>query len=90
MSQEQLRAFLEALKDDGMLQEKINNAGVDLQTPITAAGDANAVVTIARDAGFMLSAEDLDAAQMEMSEDDLAAVAGGFNVITWNPRGEFA
>ena len=41
MSEEQLKAFLEAVKDDAGLQEQLK-----------AAGDADAVVAIAKAAGF--------------------------------------
>jgi bacteriocin propeptide, TIGR03798 family len=44
MSEEQLKAFLEAVKADAGLQEKLK-----------AAGDADAVVAIAKAEGFALS-----------------------------------
>ena len=64
MSEEQLKAFLEAVKADAGLQEKLK-----------AAGDADAVVTIAKAAGFVISAEELKKAQL--SEEELEGVAGG-------------
>ena len=66
MSKEQLKAFLENIKGDSSLQEKLK-----------AASDADAVVTIAKAAGFVISADDLKQAQVELSEKDLEAVAGG-------------
>ena len=66
MSEEQLKAFLEAVKADAGLQEKLKTAS-----------DADAVVTIAKAAGFVISADDLKQAQVEISEDDLEAAAGG-------------
>ena len=66
MSEEQLKAFLEAVKADAGLQEKLK-----------AAGDADAVVTIAKAAGFIISAEELKSAQAEVSEEELEGVAGG-------------
>ena len=66
MSEEQLKAFLEAVKADAGLQEKLK-----------AAGDADAVVEIAKAAGFMISAEELKKAQAETSEEELEGVAGG-------------
>ena len=66
MSEEQLKAFLEAVKADAGLQEKLK-----------AAGDADAVVAIAKAAGFLISAEELKRAQEEVSEVDLQGVAGG-------------
>ena len=66
MSEEQLKAFLEAVKADAGLQEKLN-----------AAKDADAVVEIAKAAGFVISAEELKKAQAEISEEELEGVAGG-------------
>ncbi|QNI85067.1 nif11-like leader peptide domain protein [Synechococcus sp. PROS-7-1] len=66
MSEEQLKAFLEAVKADAGLQEKLK-----------AAGDADAVVTIAKAAGFVISAEELKKSQAEISEEELEGVAGG-------------
>jgi len=68
MSEEQLRAFMEAVKADAGLQEKLN-----------AAADADAVVAIAKAAGFVISAEELQRAQAgtEISEEELEGVAGG-------------
>ena len=66
MSEEQLKAFLEKVKTDTSLQEKLK-----------AAADVNAVVTIAKEAGFSISADDLTKAQSELSEEELEGVAGG-------------
>ena len=66
MSGEQLNAFLEAVKADGGLQEKLK-----------AATDADAVVAIAKAAGFVISAEELKNAQQEVSEEELEGVSGG-------------
>ena len=66
MSQEQLKAFLEKVKGDTSLQEKLK-----------AAADADAVVSIAKEAGFSISADDLKKAQSELSEEELEGVAGG-------------
>ena len=68
MSEEQLKAFLEAATDDAGLQEKMKEAA-----------DADAVVAIAKAAGFLISAEELQRAQAELSEQELEGVAGG----TW-------
>ena len=65
MSEEQLKAFLEKVKGDTSLQEKLK-----------AAADANAVAAIAKDAGFSISADDLTNAQTELSEEELEAVSG--------------
>ena len=66
MSEEQLKAFLEKAKGDTSLQEKLK-----------AAADSDAVAAIAKEAGFMISADDLAKAQSELSEEELEGVAGG-------------
>ena len=66
MSEEQLNAFIDAVKADEDLKEKLN-----------AAADADLVVEIAKDAGFLISAEELQRAQSEVSEEELEGVAGG-------------
>ena len=80
MSEEQLKAFLEKVKGDTSLQEKLK-----------AAADANAVAAIAKEAGFRISADDLTNAQTELSEDELEGVDGGgrcvfFGARWWRPR----
>ena len=71
MSEEQLKAFLEAVKADAGLQEQLK-----------AAGDADAVLAIAKAAGFVITSEELQRAQAEISEEELESVAGGLNPIT--------
>ena len=66
MSEEQLKAFLEKVKADNILQDKIK-----------AAADADAVIAIAKEAGFMISSDDLKNAQSEISANELEAAAGG-------------
>ena len=65
MSEEQLKAFLEKVQTDTSLQEKLK-----------AAANADAVVSIAKEAGFSISADDLKKAQ-ELSKEELEGVAGG-------------
>jgi len=72
MSEEQLKAFLEAVKADARLQEKLK-----------AAGDADAVVAIAKAEGFVISAEELKKSQAEISEEELEGVAGGTVIYGW-------
>ena len=69
MSEDQLQAFQEAVKADAGLQEQLK-----------AASDMDAVVAIAKAAGFVISTEDLKRAQPEISkeEEELAGVSGGF------------
>ena len=72
MSEEQLKAFLDAVKADAGLQEKLK-----------AAADADAVVAIAKEVGFMISADELleraQAVGEELSDEELERVTGG----TW-------
>ena len=67
MSEEQLKAFLEKVKADTSLQEKLK-----------AASDANAASAIAKEAGFSISADEFTKAQStELSDEELEGVAGG-------------
>ena len=66
MSEEQLKAFWEAIQSDPALQQKLQ--GVT---------DPASIVEIAKEAGFTVSAEELQKAQEELSDDDLDAAAGG-------------
>jgi predicted ribosomally synthesized peptide with nif11-like leader len=78
MSAEQLTAFWEAVEGDNSLQEKLNaSTDGEIDTPI----EVDAVIAIAKDAGFTITAGDLlraDAqAILELNDDDLQDVAGG-------------
>ena len=80
MSEEQLKAFLEKVKADTSLQEKLK-----------AAEDSDAVLAIAKDAGFSISANDLKNAQSEISDKALEGVAAGggswlIKDISWTER----
>ena len=69
MSEEQLKAFLEKVKSDTELQEKLNGAA-----------DADAVAEIAKEAGFAITAEDIQSMQSqsgEVSDEELEDAAGG-------------
>ena len=68
MSEEQFKAFLEKVKGDTSLQGQLK-----------AAGDADAVVSIAKEEGFSISADDLKKAQEELSENELEGAAAGFS-----------
>ena len=68
ISEEQLKAFLEAFKADAGLQEQLK-----------AAGDADAVVVVAKAAGFVISADELKEAQARLLEDELNGIIGGAN-----------
>jgi len=69
LSSEQLKAFLEKVKADTSLQVKLNGAA-----------DVDAVAEIAKEAGFAITAEDIQSMQsatVELSYEDLEGVAGG-------------
>ena len=73
MSEEQLKAFLEKVKADASLQEKLK-----------AAADNDAVTAIAKEAGFSISGDDLNKTKFELSDEELEGVAGGLNVRPGN------
>ena len=67
MSEEQLKAFWEAIQADTALQQKLQ--GVT---------DPDAIVAIAKEAGFCISADELKKVQSELTEEHLEKVSGGF------------
>ena len=76
MSEEQLKAFLEKVKGDTSLQEKLK-----------AAASPEAAIEIAKEAGFAITAEDIQSMQsttIELSDDELEGAAGG---VTHTDRG---
>ncbi|MDC3044258.1 Nif11-like leader peptide family natural product precursor [bacterium] len=73
MSEEQLNAFLEKVKSDTELQEKLK-----------AAASPEAAIEIAKDAGFSITAEDIQSMQSrELSDEDLEGAAGGRACDGW-------
>ena len=69
MSEEQLKTFLEKVKGDTSLQEKLK-----------AAASPEAAIAIAKEAGFAITAEDiqsLQSATVQLSDEDLEDAAGG-------------
>ena len=84
MSVEQVKAFLDKLKEDAALANKIKDAEMSCKDN-TSLGKteffAKIFIPIAAEAGFNFTAEDLKAAfddsEGEVSEDELNAVAGG-------------
>ncbi|WP_413350127.1 Nif11-like leader peptide family natural product precursor [Prochlorococcus sp. MIT 0702] len=67
-SDQQLKAFIAKVQANTSLQEKLKAAA------------ANAVAAIAKEAGFSISADDINKAQfdsVEISEEELEGVAGG-------------
>ena len=73
MSEEQLNAFLEKVKADTELQEKLNGAA-----------DADALVEIAKEAGFSITADDIQTQPVELSDEELEGAAGGAGCRPWN------
>ena len=71
MSEEQLKAFIAKAKDDQSIQEKLK-----------AAKALEDVVVIAKDAGFLISTDELNA-QEKLSEGELEGVAGGIVYTEW-------
>ena len=74
MSEEQLKAFIEKVKADTSLQEKLK-----------AAADSDAVLAIAKEAGFRISTDDFKKAQSEISDEELEGAAGGQQPWTERP-----
>ena len=69
MSEEQLKAFLEKVKGDTSLMEKLNEAA-----------SPEAAMEIAKDAGFAITAEDIQSMQsatVEVSDEEMEGAAGG-------------
>ena len=68
MSLEQLKAFLEKFKGDISLQEKL-----------IAAANADVVLAIAKEAGFVITIEDIKSMESaeELSDEELEGAAGG-------------
>ena len=70
MSEEQLNAFLEKVKGDTSLQEKLK-----------AAASPEAAIEIAKAAGFAITVEDIQSMQsatVELSDEELEGAAGGW------------
>ena len=73
MSDEKLKAFWDAIQSDSALQQKLQ--GVT---------DPAAIVDIGKEAGFLVSIDEVQKAQaelsnVELSDEDLDNVAGGFH-----------
>ena len=71
MSDDQLQAFLKQVKADATLLEKVK-----------AANDADAVVAIAKDAGFDIAVSQLEANQVDLSDQELEGLSGGLCLVT--------
>ena len=65
MSEDQLNAFIAKVQADESLQKRLQ-----------AANDTNDVLAIARDAGFILSLDEVKAHQQQPSDEELQGIAG--------------
>ena len=78
MSEEQLKAFLDKVKADASLQEKLN-----------VAADSDTIVEIAKAAQFAITAEDIQSSMqsstVELSDEELEGAAGGRFILSWGP-----
>ena len=80
MSEEQLNAFLEKVKSDTELQDKLK-----------AAASPEAAIEIAKAAGFSITAEDIQSMQsatVELSDAELEDAPGGGRRNTFGPPPE--
>ena len=81
MSEEQLKAFLETVKADTSLQEKLK-----------AAASPEATIEIAKEAGFAITAEDIQSMPLsdeELSDEELEGATGGGKLSgSWAGRWE--
>lgn len=66
MSEDQLRAFLEAVKADPLLQGRLK-----------AAKDIESIIEIAKEANFMLEKELIERANAEISPEEIEGLHGG-------------
>ncbi len=66
MSEEQLKAFIEKVKSDTKLQEKLK-----------AAASPEAALEIAKEAGFSIASEDIQSMGQMASDAELEGAAGG-------------
>jgi predicted ribosomally synthesized peptide with nif11-like leader len=69
MSDEQLKSFLNALWENRDLQDKFKAAGDNISE----------IIALAKAAGFSINSDDLSTSKrVELSEQDLEGIAGGF------------
>ena len=87
MSEEQLKAFLNALEADTGLQAKLKAA---VEGEIDTPDEIAAVLAIAKEAGFAITAADLLRLEaqniLELSDEELEGVAGGGTMLVADRR----
>ena len=69
MSEEQLKVFLAKVKGDTTLQEKLKSAA-----------DVDAIVAIAKAAGFAITSEEFASNPQELSAEELEYISGGIGL----------
>ena len=82
MSEEQFKAFLEKVKADTSVQEKLKEAA-----------DSDTVLAIAKEAGFIITIDEIKQAQSgikELSGSELDVVAGFWKAHAYATGGGFA
>ena len=76
MSEEQLKAFLEKVKSDPSLQEKLKAAGLS--------ANQQAVLSVASEEGFAISADQTSNSSvisaLDLTEEELEGASGGTNI----------
>lgn len=68
MSDEKFKGFWAAIQADPDLQKKLNGVS-----------DHDSLIKIAKDAGFVLTVDEIRSVQEGLSDEELAGVAGGGN-----------
>lgn len=79
MSEDQLKAFLEKVKGDTTLQEKLKTAS-----------DSEGVLVIAKEAGFLFSLNELLASKLILSEAEIESISGGQRTWSTDCPGTYA
>ena len=79
MSKDQLKSFLEAVKANSTLQERLK-----------AAKDAESIIFIAKEIGCLISIDDLNQQNGDISEEDLEMVCGGGGICVFGGALTFA
>ena len=70
MSEEQLVSFLKAIKSDATLRQRLKNADIDT------------IIRISTEYGSSISAEEIQEALTELSDDELESMTDGTHFLT--------
>ena len=71
---ENLKKFLDAVSKDDALKEKLNALGSDHDESVSGA------ISLAKEIGILLSKDDFEASEGEVSDAELGTVSGGIKV----------